>query len=119
MHPHMRTRTLLLTIGLVAATVVGTPVPASARDCDVWGVQIPRDETRERFLDDVAASSSCLAWAVGSVYEAGTYETLVMRWDGDEWAQVPTPNRAGSNTLISVAAISAKDAWAVWVEKPA
>src|SRR3954453_16971703 len=41
-------------------------------------------------------------------------QTLAEHWDGSAWSVVPSPNpSSGNNTLNSVAAISANDAWAV------
>ena len=67
----------------------------------------------------VAATSAASAWAVG--YDdngPGTeYKTLIARWNGTSWKRVPSPNPGGPgyhvSVLESVAAISAKNAWAV------
>lgn len=57
-------------------------------------------------LRGVAMLSSISGWAVG---DTGT-ETFVVRWNGKEWRQVPSPS-AGS--LTAVATNTDDDAWAV------
>jgi hypothetical protein len=70
-------------------------------------------------LNGVAAISAASAWAVGfyATAQGGTgNRTLIERWKGSAWAQVPSPNPAGgtlSNGLNDVVALSASRAWAV------
>ncbi|MFD0687227.1 hypothetical protein [Actinomadura fibrosa] len=67
-------------------------------------------------LNDVAAVSATDAWAVGlfSDWNAPGPATLIERWDGTRWSRVPAPSPGRlSNTLQSVAAVSASDVWAV------
>jgi hypothetical protein len=70
-------------------------------------------------LNGVAAISAASAWTVGFYGTApgGTgNRTLIERWNGAAWAQVPSPNPAGgtrSNGLNDVVALSASRAWAV------
>jgi hypothetical protein len=67
------------------------------------------------FLTGVSAVSASDAWAVG-YYGTFGLSTLVLRWDGSGWTQVPSPNPgypASSSTLYGVSAVSASDAWAV------
>jgi len=67
----------------------------------------------------VAATSSANAWAVGlSAKSVVTTLTLITRWNGTRWVRVPSPNPGGTgsgsrNVLVSVAATSATNAWAV------
>jgi hypothetical protein len=66
------------------------------------------------FLEGVAAISASNAWVVGSIVTS-TSRTLILHWNGKTWARVPSPTPAGKNqgaALLSVAAISATDAWA-------
>jgi hypothetical protein len=67
------------------------------------------------FLNAVVALSASDAWAVGlSRSPGGPARTLIMHWDGRRWAIVASPNAGpGDNSLVSVAAASARDAWAV------
>ena len=66
-------------------------------------------------LNGVAAVSSCQAWAVGEYLNTkGPYHTLIERWNGAAWQQVPSPSPGIiGNTLSAVAATSATNAWAV------
>jgi hypothetical protein len=66
------------------------------------------------YLTAVAVSSAASAWAVGSKANArGVPETLIMRWTGRSWTRVPGPATPGGSELAGVAAVSARDAWAV------
>jgi hypothetical protein len=67
------------------------------------------------FLNAVAAVSASDAWAVGLSRSRGEpARTLVLHWDGRRWAITASPNAGpGDNFLVSVAAASARDAWAV------
>jgi hypothetical protein len=55
------------------------------------------------------------AWAVGCAKcFSATFATLIERWNGSAWKQVPSPNPLGAgNLLAGVAATSAANAWAV------
>ena len=67
------------------------------------------------FLNAVVALSASDAWAVGlSRSPGGPARTLVLHWDGWRWGITASPNAGpGDNFLVSVAAASARDAWAV------
>jgi len=67
------------------------------------------------FLNAVVALSASNAWAVGlSRPPGGPARTLVLHWDGHRWAITASPNAGpGDNSLVSVAAASARDVWAV------
>jgi hypothetical protein len=43
-------------------------------------------------LDAVAATSSSRAWAVGYYYNGTVILTLIERWNGKSWKQVPSPS---------------------------
>jgi len=79
----------------------------------------PAGAKRSNQLAGVAATSASNAWAVGSYVSAGATaptRTLIVRWNGTSWTQVPSPNPAGAtsyNELAGVAATSASNAWAV------
>jgi hypothetical protein len=86
----------------------------SANDNDLYGV---------------AATSPTNAWAVGSYFNGTTIQTLIEHWNGKSWnvQASPTPGNASclmqraalatraSIGLLSVAASSPSDAWAVGV----
>lgn len=67
-------------------------------------------------LRSVAATSAGDAWAVGFVRTGATAKntieqrTFIEHWDGRAWSQVPSPPKGN---LLSVAATSPHDAWAV------
>jgi hypothetical protein len=67
-------------------------------------------------LDGVAALSASSAWAVGEYFNGASNQTLIVHWNGTRWRRVPSPNPGGPaqfNALYSVAALSARNIWAV------
>jgi hypothetical protein len=66
-------------------------------------------------LADVDASSADNVWAVGEFIGAGSLlRTLTMRWNGSEWAIVPSPNpMENQSALKGITVLSASEAWAV------
>jgi hypothetical protein len=83
---------------------VPVPRPAGSLDDELYGV---------------AAVSPSDVWAVGIAIQtvSGRTLTLIERWDGAHWAQVPSPNPAGGkfgyNLLQAVAVTSSTSVWAV------
>jgi len=77
----------------------------------------PNVEGRENLLNGVAVVSPTDAWAVGSALDASfSGRTLTQHWDGTAWTIVPSPNpseRGVGSNLLSVAATSSNDVWAV------
>ena len=68
-------------------------------------------------LHSVSASSSTDIWAVGSA-DFQAEQTLIEHWDGTAWSVIPSANvnpQTGQmpNSLYSVVAVSANNAWAV------
>lgn len=66
-------------------------------------------------LYGVTAIAANDAWAVGFYANSvGIAQTLIEHWNGSSWSVVPSPN-AGSqgSELFGVAAVSARDVWAV------
>jgi hypothetical protein len=59
-------------------------------------------------LSAVTAASPHVAWAVGSVRSG----VLILRWNGTAWQEARVPLTGSGSALTSVAAISARDAWA-------
>jgi hypothetical protein len=78
-------------------------------------VRSPDRPSGGSFLNAVVALSASDAWAVGlSRSPGGPARTLVLHWDGRRWAITASPNAGpGDNSLVSVAAASARDVWAV------
>jgi hypothetical protein len=68
-------------------------------------------------LRGVAAVSASSAWAVGGYYAVSgasfSVKTLIERWNGTTWKQVPSPSPGTEASLSGVAATSATNAWAV------
>jgi hypothetical protein len=79
--------------------------------------------SRGSYLTAIAARSPASAWAVG-YYWAHTKDdpavrTLIERWNGRAWTQVPSPNPGGSalhlpdsSLLQAVCTVSSSQAWA-------
>jgi hypothetical protein len=66
------------------------------------------------FLSAVAMTSAGSAWAVGDIScGCGPGSSLIERWNGRAWKQVPSPTPGGGVVLFGVAALSARSAWAV------
>jgi len=107
---------------LAPATAVASPghpaapAAASAVACTGWTVtKTPNPGSPG--LTGVATTSPGNAWAVGYYlnHQSGA-STLIARWNGTTWKQVPSPNPGGptgANYLFGVAASSATNAWAV------
>jgi hypothetical protein len=66
------------------------------------------------FLLGVAATGPSDAWAVGYYNTGKSTRTLIERWNGRAWAQVPSPSPGGSDARLNgVAAADKSSAWAV------
>ena len=67
------------------------------------------------FLSGVAVSSGGTIWAVGNGNSCGCGPgaSLIERWKGHTWGQVPTPTFGGGVNLIAVASLSSGRSWAV------
>jgi hypothetical protein len=81
-------------------------------------VPSPNIGSASNYLKGVAAVSASDVWAVGDYYDAsaGGSRTLILHWDGSQWAHVPSPAPSPGEEgvfLNSVTAVSANDVWAV------
>lgn len=93
-----------------AASRPAAAVPAAAVPASRPVPTAPEGSFRRGELDAVAAVSARSAWVVG----VAGHKTLVERWDGQAWSEVPDRDlAAGSVPLQGVTARSATDAWAV------
>jgi hypothetical protein len=103
-------------IGLVMATGGLTMPAAVATGCRVVG-QPPSPGTVSNELFGVAEVSPCNIWAVGGLANNQNFgQTLIDHWNGKSWTRVPSPDPGGgmrANDLHGVAAVSAKNIWAV------
>jgi len=84
-------------------------------------VASPASEPPDGQLNAVSADSPTDAWAGGSTTNASDLATtpLIEHWNGTQWSVTPFPVLTTENTpghIISIAAISPADAWAVTVE---
>src|SRR5690348_970974 len=73
----------------------------------------PAGPVTEMILDGVAATSAGNAWAVGTYNTSTSQKTIIVRWNGRTWKQVPNPSPGQEPRLLGVAAASASNAWAV------
>jgi hypothetical protein len=56
----------------------------------------------------VSASSASNAWAVGTYNTDTSQKTIIVRWNGHTWKQVPNPSPGPEPSLSGVAAASAQ-----------
>src|SRR5262252_8786585 len=61
----------------------------------------------------VSALSPTDAWAVGTFPGHPAANTRVLHWNGTRWVRVPIPSSGISDSLNSVSAVSASDAWII------
>ncbi len=75
----------------------------------------PAGEAAGAELLSVSAINASDVWAVGDARPNGSFTTLVEHWDGRAWRLVADAGlpATGFNHLTAVAAVSARDVWAV------
>ena len=82
-----------------------------------WTAQPTPAPGIESSLQDISAASADDVWAVGQWQSAGhpnVIDPLILHWDGTSWLQVAVAGeKSRYNTLYSVSADSAVDAWAI------
>ena len=83
-----------------------------------WSViSSPNSDASSNGLAGVAAVSAKDTWAVGNYVPNGPNnqgKTLIEHWNGTGWSIIASPNvMASYNSLAAIAAISARDIWAV------
>jgi hypothetical protein len=78
-------------------------------------VPSPNPSLIHNTLYGVTAVSANDVWAVGfDANSVGIAQTLIEHWNGSSWSVVTSPNTgSGDNELFSVAAVSARNVWAV------
>ncbi|MET9265644.1 hypothetical protein [Amycolatopsis sp. NPDC004079] len=75
----------------------------------------------EDFLQATSAVTADDVWAVGhdaGAQTGGLDRTLAEHWNGSSWQIVATPNPDGDSDLLSVAALTRTDVWAVGLSRP-
>src|SRR5581483_5016423 len=100
--------------GAVPQAPAQTAFGAGPNACG-WKIDISPNPGFKNRLNGVSASSASDVWAVGkySTSSQGPL-TLAAHFNGTAWTQVTTPNPGpGGNSLVAVASVSAKNAWAV------
>ena len=80
-----------------------------------WSFVTNPNQGTSHYLSGVAALSTSDVWAVGQyVTSSINFDTLTEHWNGSTWSIIPSPNSTSQfNDLLGVAAVSAKDVWAV------
>jgi hypothetical protein len=105
-----------LTFGGLLRAQAAPASAASAASCAAWSI-VPSANVNgmPNGLSGVAAISARDVWAVGTAGDQrGFGETLIEQWNGTQWRIVSSPNPSQVyNSLSAVAALSAKDVWAV------
>ncbi len=73
------------------------------------------DQGLSSYLGSVAALSRRAAWAVGEGDDCGCGPglSLIARWNGKVWSQVPNPTGLGGMNLTGVTSLPSGRAWAV------
>lgn len=101
---------------LMASTKVGGTPLTTTLSCGTWSVvSSPNAGSSNNTLNAVAAISADNVWAVGWYLDSNNAMlTLIEHWNGSVWALVSSANPGSAyNSLNGVAAISAKNIWAV------
>jgi hypothetical protein len=79
-------------------------------------VPSPNTGTQGNLVYDIDAISPNDIWATGVYYNdlSYHYRTLAMHWNGVGWTSVSMPNPGtGNNEIVSIAAVSSTEVWAV------
>lgn len=96
---------------LLTPISTATPTP----NCTTWQlVTSPNPSAQDNALYGVEIIAPNDIWAVGYYQNSdGNAQTLTIHWDGNQWAQIPSPSPGLWNYLGAVSAISSNDIWAV------
>jgi hypothetical protein len=124
-HPAHRSLTAVSAVSARSVWAVGTFTPHIHQNCPCYALiehwdgtrwkQVPSPHPVRTILNAVAAVSARSVWAVGSFTRPGTIcpcHALIEHWNGATWKEVPAPAEHDA-TFLGVAALSARDAWAV------
>ena len=101
---------------LLALSGAGLGGASAGVACDMSGGHAVNVGDDPNYLLGVSVRSACDAWAVGGFERGSKSQTLVERWNGTRWRHVESPNPGGrsrNDDLTDVAALSARNAWAV------
>jgi IPT/TIG domain/Fibronectin type III domain len=100
-----------------------TLLSSSLSSCQgTWSLVPSPNASGDNELNAIAAISGKDIWAAGrSSLGNGVTQNLAEHWNGSAWSTVSTPNTnagTGDNILLSIAATSSTDAWAVGRSRP-
>ncbi|HTG48002.1 MAG TPA: hypothetical protein VK646_10145 [Actinomycetota bacterium] len=110
----LRIASLALAPVLIAATIVlASPSTAPAAVCSAKGTQPPQVGTGDDLIFGVDGTTACDLWIVGNFDSGGPEQTLIYRLTPNGWKHQESPNRAGSDYLNGVSAVSSSLAWTV------
>ena len=99
----------------ITNTAEGNTAAASGCSTNWEPVSTPNFRTHQ-YLRDIDALAPDDIWAVGEYHDENNYTpdtAYTMRWNGVQWAVIPTPPIPGGAELNGVDAISPNDVWAV------
>ncbi|WP_244164683.1 hypothetical protein [Streptomyces silaceus] len=102
--PWLRTATVSLTL---AATLLSVGSANAQGTTSRWEVSLSGDSPAGSLMS-VSSVGDDLAWAVGRKEQHG----VIMRWDGERWAEDSAPGLPQVWQWSSVSAVSATDVWA-------
>lgn len=105
---------------IVGLTGPGTTTITQTSEILRWNGQVlrsvPFPEPQGTALTSVSATSPTDAWAVGYYITSAGDQPIALHWNGTVWQRATLPRLpmpASGQSLISVSAISASDAWAL------
>jgi hypothetical protein len=78
-------------------------------------VPSPNPNSGPNYLESVTSLGPNNAWAVGYSGNSESYHPIILHWDGSAWtpAAIPSILNETSAEILSIAAVSANDIWAV------
>ena len=79
-----------------------------------WSVvSVPTKSGTTGVFTGLTIVSTSNIWAVGYLNGSNSKQTLIEHWNGTQWSIINSPNSTSYNFLLSAAAVSANDIWAV------
>src|SRR5215468_2926621 len=115
LHPKIMTAIAIAAVFAFADPAIGsaTAAPEMVRSAQWHVVPVPRSVRTPATLNDVAASGSRSAWAVGAEKETSINVgvPLILHWNGRRWSKVTVKGITGPGSLVSVSAPTRRDVW--------
>jgi hypothetical protein len=104
-------------VGTSYTTAHGTATLIEHWDGTRWSVVPSPDVDIDDSLVSVSAVNATDVWAAGDYFQntvgGSLVLTLALHFDGKRWSVVPSPSPTEDNDFLAIAAVSARDAWAV------